>query len=68
MGELKMGFSQWSKKELCHYVEFLLNQCRRVDGFWFLGVENKFGYQWAIELKDEVWNRMGRLTISDIKR
>ena len=62
-----MDFTQWSKKELQKYNEFILNQYRRIDGFWFLGVENKFGYQSAIELNDQVWNRMSKLITREIK-
>lgn len=62
-----MDFSQWSRKEVQNYVEFLLNQYRRIDGFWFLGVENKFSYQSAIELNDQVWDRMSKLITKEIK-
>jgi len=64
---LKKGFKQWSEKEFQNYVEFLLNQYRRTDRFWFLGVENKFSHQSIIGLKDEVWNWMGKLITIEIK-
>ena len=62
-----MEIAQLSKKELLDYVKFLMNQYRRIDGFWFLEVENEFGYDSAIELNGEVWNRMGKLTAREIK-
>ena len=55
------------KEELQKYIEFILNQFKRVDGFWFLGVENKFNYKAAIELNEEVWDKMARLVTREIK-
>jgi hypothetical protein len=62
-----LNLPQFRRGEVQKFIKLIWDQFRRIDGFWFLGVENKFGYQSAIELNDEVSNRMGRPIISDIK-
>ena len=63
-----MTLSGFNKRELFTYLEFLLNQFRRVDGFWFLEAEDKFGYDAAIKINEDVWDRMGRLMTREIKQ
>lgn len=58
---------RFDEEELQPYIEFMLNQLRKTDGFWFLGVENAFGYDAAIKMNEEVWNTMGKVTARDIK-
>lgn len=62
-----MNGPSFDHKELQLYVEFMLNQLRRTDGFWFLGVESTFGYDAAIKLNDQVWHKMGKIMARDIK-
>jgi len=62
-----MDTSRVSGEELRSYVEFLLKQFRRADGFWFLGVENTFSYDAAIKMSQEVWHRMGKIMTREIK-
>jgi hypothetical protein len=62
-----MDTSRVSGEELRSYVEFLLKQFRRADGFWFLGVENTFSYDAAIKMNQEVWHRMGKIMTREIK-
>lgn len=63
-----MSMAGFSKEELSSHLEFLLSQYRRVDGFWFLGVENRFGYGAAIEIYKQVWDRTGRLMTREIQQ
>lgn len=62
-----MKMPPFTGEELQPYVEFLLNQFRRTDGFWFLGVENTCGYDAAIRMNEEVWHRMGKMMTREIK-
>lgn len=58
---------RFDEEELQPYIEFMLNQLRKTDGFWFLGVENTFSYDAAIKMNEEVWNTMGKVTARDIR-
>lgn len=58
---------RFDKDEVQPYIEFMLNQLRKADSFWFLGVENTFSYDAAIRMNEEVWNAMGKVTVRDIK-
>lgn len=40
----------------------------RVDGLYFLGIENRFGTEAAAEIDAEVWNAMGTLEAKALKR
>ena len=62
-----MDTPRFSSEELQSYVEFLLDQFRRADGFWFLGVENTYSYDAAIKMNEEVWHRMGKIMTREIK-
>jgi hypothetical protein len=66
-GELYVNVTQFNSEEFQPYIEFMLNQLRKEDGFWFLGVENTFSYDAAIKMNEEVWNTMGRITAREIK-
>ncbi len=57
----------FTKEELQEYVKFMLNQFRKTDGFWFLGVEKAHGYDAAIKINEEVWHKMGRQMTREIK-
>ncbi|MCX8142607.1 MAG: DUF6125 family protein [Candidatus Nezhaarchaeota archaeon] len=41
---------------------------RRVDGYWFLAVESKFGVEVATDIDAEVWGRLGRKEAEMVKR
>ena len=62
-----MKTHKFNDEELRPYIEFMLNQLRKADGFWFLGVENNYGYDAAIKINEEVWNRMGKIMTREIK-
>ncbi len=62
-----MKVPSFSREELQQYVEFMLDQFRRTDGFWFLGVENTYSYDAAIKMNEEVWHRMGKIMTREIK-
>lgn len=62
-----MNTPQFTSEELQPYVEFLLNQFRRADGYWFLGVENTYSYDAAIKMNEEVWHKMGKIMTREIK-
>jgi hypothetical protein len=63
-----MNIPQFDNEELRLYAEFMLDQLRKTDGFWFLGVENAFSYDAAIKMNEEVWRTMGKVTARDIRR
>jgi len=50
------------------YINFLLRQYRLVDAFWFLGVEDRFGLNAAVELNERVWEEMAGRSARDIKK
>ena len=62
-----MKTAQFNNEELQQYVKFMLNQFRRIDGFWFLGVENTCSYDAAIKMNEEVWHKMGKIMTREIK-
>jgi len=62
-----MKTPNFNNEELLLYVEFMLNQFRRTDGFWFLGVEHAYGYDAAIKMNEEIWHRMGKSMAREIK-
>lgn len=62
-----MKTPEFNHEELQQYMAFMLNMLRRTDGFWFLGVEHAYGYDAAIKINEEVWNRMGKFMTREIK-
>ena len=62
-----MKIPQFKNEELQPYIEFMVNLFRRTDGFWFLGVEHTYGYDAAIKVNEEVWQRMGKIMTREIK-
>ena len=62
-----MKLPQFRNEELLPYIEFMVNQFRRTDGFWFIGVEQAYGYGAAIKINEEVWHRMGKIMTREIK-
>ena len=62
-----MRTPKFDSEELQPYVEFLLDQFRRADGFWFLEVEKTDGYDAAIRMNEKVWHRMGKIMTREIK-
>jgi hypothetical protein len=50
----KLNLPQFRRGEVQKFIKLILDQFRRIDGFWVPGVENKLGYPSAIELNDEV--------------
>ncbi|NMC95320.1 MAG: hypothetical protein GYA68_12495 [Syntrophorhabdus sp.] len=62
-----MKLPQFRNEELLPYIEFMVNQFRRTDGFWFIGVEQAYGYDAAIRINEEVWHRMGKIMTREIK-
>lgn len=48
-----------SHEELLGLCKLLLHNVRAVDGYWFYGVEDRFGRQAAEKIDEEVWDRLG---------
>lgn len=46
-----------SREDLIRYIEILSKNFMTLDGHWFLGVEEKFGLDAAIELDRQAWER-----------
>lgn len=60
-------FQNMEKHELLKYLEFLLWHYRLVDSFWFLKVEEAYNRETAEKLNEEVWARVGHISIRDLK-
>jgi hypothetical protein len=60
-------FKDMEKEDLLKYLEFLLWHYRVVDSFWFLQVEEAHGRETAEKLNEEVWARVGPMSIRDLK-
>jgi hypothetical protein len=48
-----------SHAELLGMCKLLLHNVRAVDGYWFYAVEDHFGRDAAVQLDEEVWDRLG---------
>lgn len=62
-----MKIRDFDSEELLPYIEFMVDLFRKTDGFWFLGVEDAYGYDAAIKMNDRVWHRMGKIMTREIK-
>jgi hypothetical protein len=60
-------FQNMEKDDLLKYLEFLLWHYRLVDSFWFLQVEEAHSRETAEKLNEEVWARVGPMSIRDLK-
>lgn len=54
-----------SREDLLRYVQLLSKNFLTLDGYWFLGVEDRYGLEKAIELDCEAWGRYG---VSEARR
>lgn len=54
-----------TREDLIRYIEILSKNFLTLDGYWFLGVERKFGIETAIELDRDAWESYA---ISEAKR
>jgi hypothetical protein len=54
-----------TREDLLRYVQVLSKNFLTLDGYWFLGVEDRYGQEKAIELDEEAWGRYG---ISEARR
>ena len=46
-----------SKEELLKCVDMLSKNLLTLDGYWFLGIEDKYGQKVAIDIDREAWER-----------
>jgi len=46
-----------SKDELLKCIEMLSKNLLTLDGYWFLGIEDRYGQDVAIEIDKEAWER-----------
>lgn len=53
------------REDLLRYVQVLSKNFLTLDGYWFLGVEERYGQEKAIELDGEAWGRYG---VSEARR
>jgi len=53
-----LDYSQIPKEKL---VEVSSRSLITMDGLWFLAVEQKYGFDAALELDEEVWRRLGSI-------
>jgi hypothetical protein len=61
-------FEKADESSLKSYIEFLLQQYRVVDSFWFIAIEHRYGIEVAEEINDWVWTRVGSLSARDIRK
>jgi hypothetical protein len=54
-----------SREDLMKYVQLLSKNFLTLDGYWFLGVEDRYGLDKAVELDSEAWGRYG---VSEARR
>ena len=52
-------YSNLPRKDLELLFEFYLRKFQRIDGYWFSGVEDRFGTEQAVEINSEVWGKAG---------
>ncbi len=53
------------REDLLRYVQLLSKNVLTLDGYWFLGVEDRYGLDKAVELDTEAWARYG---VSEARR
>ena len=53
-----LDHSQIPKEKL---VEVLSRSFTTIDGLWFLAIEQKYGFNTALEVDEEVWQRFGSI-------
>ncbi len=46
-----------TREELIRYAELLAKNFMSLDGYWFLGIEEKYGLETAIEHDKNAWSR-----------
>jgi hypothetical protein len=56
-----------SKNELCELFFLHIKNLWRVDGLYFLGIEEKFGTNSATEIDANCWKIMGKLEARELK-
>jgi hypothetical protein len=54
---MKRFLENLSKEELIKYVDIMSKNFLTLDGYWFLGVEDRFGQKVAIEIDKEAWEK-----------
>lgn len=57
-----MQFSDKQVGEFCH------RSYHAVDGLWFMKVEEKFGFEAALELDNEVWKVLPKIQVRMLKK
>jgi hypothetical protein len=60
--QAKLGLTQ---EEFYHLLEKAFTA---LDGLWFLGVEEEFGFDGALKVDIEVWRRFGQVLIRRMKK
>lgn len=63
--ELLMGME---KEKLIDLLFLHLRNYWAVDGLYFLGIEEKFGTEWATKIDKNVWEVMGKIEARRIKK
>jgi len=54
-----------SKEELVKYAELLSKNLLTLDGYWFLGIEDRLGIEAAIDMDRQAWEKYG---VSEARR
>ncbi len=63
-----MFIDDLSKDDLIKMVKMFSKDYLTLDGLWFLGVEDKYGQDAAIEIDIRVWERLGSIEARRIKQ
>jgi len=64
---MKIDLMDFPKETLVEVIKMYSKNVLAVDGLWFLGCENRFGIEKAIEIDTEVWRLYGTIEAKRIK-
>ena len=63
-----MSIDNLSKDDLIKMMKMFSKDYLALDGLWFLGVEDKYGLDAAIQIDLKVWERLGSIEVRRIKQ
>ncbi len=56
-----MGLSKLPRKKLIALLDAYARQALSVDGYWFMGVEDKYGYEATFEIDHKAWEKLSAI-------
>ena len=64
----KAELRQLHPETLASLFEICLNDLRVCDGWWYLGVENRYGTEQATALDQQVWEKLAKIEAEALKK